>query len=556
MITSRTYQWDRCPAGAGSCDAIPGATLSTYRVQVADAGSSLRVRETATNFLGQTTVTPSELAGQVAALPKPGLVYFGRAALSDGNPPSSIFSMGPDGSGQARVMPPNISDFSPVPSPDGTLIAFTRFDGNQNHVWVANADGSGQRQLVGGAFSSGDPAWSPDGQSIAFDANVSGTQEIYTAPVDSDATTEPFQITFDQTNDVDPTWSPDGSTILYTRCPSFEGNCILASINSNGDGGFLNLDRAGTDPAYSPDGSQVAFVGSNNDIWLVSPDGSGAVDITNSDASEQAPAWAPDGSAIAYASNAGGHFSIYVQPPAPQTFAAQLTNDPTNADRAPSWRPRCRTQTSRSRSRARRTAPRRRPADRVHRRRHERRARHHHGRAAGGAQLVDRAVQLRLGHGRRGAVPDRRSNLLLARHARSRRLARDRGEGDRQLRSGVPGRPARHLERDLRSPDPVGANNSVTADAVIVSPAVASNVSVTVKPNTSEPGTREIPTANIDLSALPTTPGSTASAPIASIPIASIPIASIPIASIPIASIGLTPALLDASAVSRCRRSR
>ena len=70
----------------------------------------------------------------------------------------------------------------------------------------------------------------------------------HTAPVDADATTELFQITFDQTNDVDPTWSPDGSTILYTRCPSFEGNCILASINSNGDGGFLNLDRPGRIP--------------------------------------------------------------------------------------------------------------------------------------------------------------------------------------------------------------------------------------------------------------------------------------------------------------------
>ncbi len=546
VITSRTYQWDRCPAGAGSCEAIPGATLSTYRVQVADAGSSLRVQETATNFLGQTTVTPSELAGQVAALPKPGLVYFGRAALSDGNPPSSIFSMGPDGSGQARVMPPNISDFSPVPSPDGTLIAFTRFDGNQNHVWVANADGSGQRQLVGGAFSSGDPAWSPDGQSVAFDANVSGTQEIYTAPVDADATTEPFQITFDQTNDVDPTWSPDGSTILYTRCPSFEGNCILASINSNGDGGFLNLDRAGTDPAYSPDGSQVAFVGSNNDIWLVSPDGSGAVDITNSDASEQAPAWAPDGSAIAYASNAGGHFSIYVQPPAPQTFATQLTNDPTNADRAPSW-----------------------AAEVPHADLQVSLACTTHCPATPGQQIVFTGAVTNAGPDITTGVP------RVALSSSTAQYSFDSVTVDgapcpidgpsfcspvtlapgaslaiavRATVNSAPAFPAvLHATLSVTSdlPDPVGANNSVTADAVIVSPAVASNVSVTVKPNTSEPGAREIPTANIDLSALPTTPGSTASAPIASIPIASIPIASIPIASIPIASIGLTPALLD-----------
>jgi uncharacterized repeat protein (TIGR01451 family) len=101
-----------------------------------------------------------------------------------------------------------------------------------------------------------------------------------------------------------------------------------------------------------------------------------------------------------------------------------------------------------------------------------------------------------------------------------------------------------HVQSEVT--DPNSDNSFASADATVIgSHPVASDVSITIKPNKSEPGAREIPTANIDLAALPTTPGSTASSPIASIPIASIPIASIPIASIPIASIGLTASLLD-----------
>ncbi|HEY6030061.1 MAG TPA: hypothetical protein VIU44_05840, partial [Gaiellaceae bacterium] len=47
-----TYQWLRCNAHGFECSAILGATATTYAVQAGDEGSTLRVRERATNGAG------------------------------------------------------------------------------------------------------------------------------------------------------------------------------------------------------------------------------------------------------------------------------------------------------------------------------------------------------------------------------------------------------------------------------------------------------------------------------------------------------------------------
>lgn len=46
------YQWERCDATGANCTDVPGAVASSYVVQDADVGSTLRVKVTATNPLG------------------------------------------------------------------------------------------------------------------------------------------------------------------------------------------------------------------------------------------------------------------------------------------------------------------------------------------------------------------------------------------------------------------------------------------------------------------------------------------------------------------------
>src|SRR5689334_22369312 len=56
------YQWQRCDAQGNNCAAITGATSSTYVVQSADLGKTIRVSVTATNSSGSTSATSAQTA--------------------------------------------------------------------------------------------------------------------------------------------------------------------------------------------------------------------------------------------------------------------------------------------------------------------------------------------------------------------------------------------------------------------------------------------------------------------------------------------------------------
>ena len=79
----------------------------------------------------------------------------------------------------------NGPDGGPVPSPDGTMIAYTGND-STNATWkdqalyVMNADGSNPRVLTEALDRSpGEPTWSADSKSIYFTAQNHGSQNLY-----------------------------------------------------------------------------------------------------------------------------------------------------------------------------------------------------------------------------------------------------------------------------------------------------------------------------------------------------------------------------------------
>jgi hypothetical protein len=81
--TSYSYQWRRCDGAGQNCVSIPGATAQSYLLVVDDAGSTIRVRLTATNSGGSASATSSQ-TGVVGALSLPGTRLF-TAGFETGN---------------------------------------------------------------------------------------------------------------------------------------------------------------------------------------------------------------------------------------------------------------------------------------------------------------------------------------------------------------------------------------------------------------------------------------------------------------------------------------
>jgi Tol biopolymer transport system component len=103
-------------------------------------------------------------------------------------------------------------------------------------------------------------------------------------------------------------------------------NGMIAFQDSNGHIKVMNPDGSGVrsisfaggsdwDPAWSPDGNQIAF-GRNEPlagagIWIMNEDGSHRVKVFASGASNSYPSWSPDGQHLVFQSNVDGGEAIY-----------------------------------------------------------------------------------------------------------------------------------------------------------------------------------------------------------------------------------------------------
>jgi Tol biopolymer transport system component/imidazolonepropionase-like amidohydrolase len=143
------------------------------------------------------------------------------------------------------------------------------------------------------------PKLSPDGKQIAFAA----LGDIYVMPVGG----KPVNLTKDAALDTEPAWSPDGSQLAYSSDKDSEH--LQLWIHDMKSGRSRRLTELTTQPqgaAWSPDGTRIAFFNVDG-MWRVAQ--MSVVDVASGKVTKVhdtlpqpgAPAWSPDGQRLAIA---------------------------------------------------------------------------------------------------------------------------------------------------------------------------------------------------------------------------------------------------------------
>jgi len=182
-----------------------------------------------------------------------------RTMAADGSGDRPLIESSPRGCG-------NITRASWSPADQSVMIIECRATGRADRLLVIKLDGTVVRELKTGQPRIEDPMISPDGRTVAYWArNGAGGPNggsIYTVAMDGSS--EPLQLTNRKIgSDADPAWSPDGTMIAFRR-------------------------RGASD---------------NFDVYLMSADGSGARPIATGPARDEKPAWSPDGNQLMIISN-------------------------------------------------------------------------------------------------------------------------------------------------------------------------------------------------------------------------------------------------------------
>jgi TolB protein len=224
-----------------------------------------------------------------------------------------------------------------VSTPDGTHLVFAETRGAYITLKAIRCDGSEERVLFPDRkdYIQQHPAWSRDGKRLAFtvsDGYRNGRIGIMVCDSNGMEFTN-FRPLAMGGQDSNPTFSRDGGQVAF-----ISGSLRLTVADADGKARRIigPVDGIQAQPNWSPDGEWIAFTSSHEDgyaIYTIHPDGSGLTRRTHGPTLDYRPVYAPDGRWLAFSSNRGGNWDLYLMRP-DGSEVRRLTSDPAKDDHA------------------------------------------------------------------------------------------------------------------------------------------------------------------------------------------------------------------------------
>ena len=200
---------------------------------------------------------------------------------------------------------------------------------------VSDPNGKRRKAILSPPEGSGrywEPVWSPDGTRIAVGLQLGNRYSGYASLlyiVNADGSGRRSIADAPDRSEGAPAWSPDGSKLAYVTGGA-TGEIWLI------DSGGRNRRRLteGADPTWSPDGQRLAFV-RDGEVFVLEVDGLRSMRIAGGPS--RAPDWSPDGELIAFERNLLGNGLGSIFTVRPDGSGERRLTDP--IDQSPAWSP-------------------------------------------------------------------------------------------------------------------------------------------------------------------------------------------------------------------------